>query len=40
MVASGQVTLAADDADVASEDPGDYEVEASEALAAMRADER
>jgi prevent-host-death family protein len=40
MVASGQVTLAADDADVAAEDPGDYDVEAPEPLAAMRVDER
>jgi prevent-host-death family protein len=40
MVASGQVTLSADDTDVATEDPADYDVEASAVLAAMRADER
>ena len=40
MVASGHVTLAADDTDVATEDPRDYDVEASAVLAAMRAAER
>jgi prevent-host-death family protein len=40
MVASGQVTLATDDTDVATEDPGDYAVDASAVLAAQRADER
>jgi prevent-host-death family protein len=40
MVASGRVTPAEDVTDVADEAPGDYEVEASATLAAMRAEER
>jgi hypothetical protein len=40
MVASGRVTPAEDDTDVADESPGDYDVEASDVLAAMRSDER
>ncbi len=40
MVAAGRVTLARDPMDVADELPGDYEVDASGALGAMRADER
>jgi hypothetical protein len=40
MVASGRVTLAEDDADVADESPHDYAVEASNVLAAMRAERR
>lgn len=39
-IASGQVMPADDDADVTSEPPGDYDVDASAALAAMRAEER
>jgi prevent-host-death family protein len=40
MVAAGRVTPAEDDADVAVEPPAQYDVNASEVLAAMRADER
>ncbi len=40
MIASGRVTPAEDGADVADEAPGDYDVDASAALAEMRADER
>ena len=40
LVTSGRVSLAEDSADVADETPGNYGVAASEALAAMRADER
>ncbi len=40
MMASGKVTPAEDDADVADEKPGDYAVDASAVLAALRADER
>jgi prevent-host-death family protein len=40
MIAGGRVTLAEDDTDVADEAPGDYEVDASAVLAAMRSDER
>jgi prevent-host-death family protein len=40
MVASGRVTPAQDATDVADEMPGDYEVEASGVLAAMRDEER
>jgi prevent-host-death family protein len=40
LVAAGRVTLAVDDTDVADEGPRDYGVDASEILAAMRADER
>ena len=40
MVASGRVTLAEDDTDVADEPPGNYPVDASAVLATMRADER
>lgn len=40
LVATGRVSRAPDAADVAEEAPGDYGVAASEALAAMRADER
>jgi prevent-host-death family protein len=40
MVASGRVTPAEDVTDVADEAPGDYEVEPSAILAAMRAEER
>lgn len=40
LVASGRVSPAEDAADVADEAPGDYQVAASEALAAMRAEER
>lgn len=40
LVASGRVTPAQDAADVADEAPGDYHAAASEALAAMRAEER
>lgn len=39
-IASGEVMPAEDDADIADEIPGDYEVDASAVLAAMRADER
>jgi prevent-host-death family protein len=40
MIASGRVTPAEDDTDVADEAPEDYEVDASSVLAEMRADER
>jgi prevent-host-death family protein len=40
MIASGRVTPAEDDTDVADEAPEDYEVDASAVLAEMRADER
>lgn len=40
MMASGKVTPAEDDADVADEKPGEYAVDASAVLAALRADER
>lgn len=40
MVASGKVTPAEDPTDVADELPGDYDVDASAVLAAMRAEER
>lgn len=40
LVASGRVSPAEDVADVADEAPGDYHVAASEALAAMRTEER
>jgi prevent-host-death family protein len=39
MVASGRVTPAEDDTYIADESPGDYDVEASNVLAAMRAEE-
>ena len=39
-IASGEVTPAEDDTDVADEAPAEYEVDASQTLAAMRADER
>ncbi len=39
-IASGKVIPAEDDTDIADEIPGDYEVDASAVLAAMRADER
>lgn len=40
MVASGRVTQAEDNRDIADEPPGDYDVDASSVLAAMRAQER
>jgi prevent-host-death family protein len=40
MVAAGRVALAEDDADVADEAPADYDIDASSALASIRADER
>ena len=40
MIAGGKVIVAEDDADVADEPPGDYDVDASTVLAAMRAEER
>ena len=40
LVFSGRVSRADDSDDVADETPGDYGVAASEALAAMRAEER
>jgi prevent-host-death family protein len=40
LVASGRVSPAEDAADVTDEAPGDYHVAASEALVAMRAEER
>lgn len=40
LVASGRVSRADDTNDVADESPGDYGVVASQALAAMRAEER
>lgn len=39
-IASGKVTPAEDDSDIAVEVPGDYDVDASAVLAALRADER
>jgi len=40
LVAAGKVIGAEDDTDVAEETPGDYGIDASGALATMRADER
>ncbi len=40
LVAAGKVTLAADNADIAEEVPGDYGIDASAKLANLRADER
>ena len=40
LIASGKVTPAEDDTDVTDELPADYGVDASAALAVMRADER
>jgi prevent-host-death family protein len=40
MVATGRVTTAEDLTDIVDEPPGDYEVEPSAVLAAMRAEER
>ncbi len=40
MIASGRVTLAEDDTDVADEAPVNYDVDATAVLAEMRADER
>ena len=40
MIASGRVTPAEDDTDVAAEMPGNYDVAASAVLAEMRAEER
>ena len=40
MVAAGKIALAEDDADVADESPADYGIDASSALAAMRAEEQ
>jgi prevent-host-death family protein len=40
MIATGKVTPAEDDMDVADELPGDYDVDASAVLAEMRAEER
>ncbi len=40
LVASGRVSPAEDAADVTDEAPGDYDVAASEALVALRAEER
>lgn len=40
MVAAGRIALAEDDADVADEAPSDYGVNASAALASMRAEEQ
>ena len=40
MIASGKVTPAEDGTDIADEIPGEYDVDASAVLAAMRADER
>lgn len=40
MVASGKVTLAGNDTDLVDEPPGEYDVDASTALAAMREHER
>lgn len=39
-IASGKVMPAEDDTDIADEMPGDYDVDASAVLAAMRAGER
>lgn len=40
MIRGGRVTAAEDGADIADEVPGDYDVDASAVLSAMRADER
>lgn len=40
MISSGKVTPATDDADVADEMPGEYDVDASAVLTAMRTAER
>jgi len=40
LVASGKVILASTDSDLADEPPGEYGIDASNALAAMREDER
>jgi prevent-host-death family protein len=40
MIATGKVTPAEDDMDLADEPPGDYDVDASAVLAEMRTDER
>ena len=40
MVASGRITLADDHTDIADEPPGNYDVDATAALAAMRELER
>ena len=40
MIAARKVVLAADEADIADEAPADYGIDASSALAAMRAEER
>jgi prevent-host-death family protein len=40
MIAGGRATVAEDDQDVADEQPGDYDVDASAVLVAQRADER
>jgi len=40
MIASGKVMPAEDDTDIADERPGDYDVDASAVLAALRAEER
>lgn len=40
MIAARKVVLATDDTDIADEAPADYGIDASSALAAMRADER
>lgn len=40
MIASGRVTPAEEDGDIADERPGDYDVDGSAVLAALRADER
>jgi prevent-host-death family protein len=40
MIAAHKVALAVDEADIADEAPAHYDIDASSALAAMRADER
>jgi prevent-host-death family protein len=40
LVAAGRVTAAGDDTDITAEAPGDYGIDASAALEAMRATER
>jgi prevent-host-death family protein len=40
LIAAGRVTSAIDSTDIADEAPGSYDVDASAALAAIRADER
>jgi len=40
MIASGRISPAEHDTDIADERPGDYDIDASAALAAMRANER